>query len=200
MKRWQSAFIFVLLGIACAAVSATFADARFGGPNMKNFLDFAPHETFGSGNHWTWTWRFPGVTYIGRVNAEANPAVYTMNVAAGWPIRSFAASSSVNFDRDALVASPLRFMDVEPKLVVGKTRVYLKPSWGIVPNAALYGTLLLAIFRIGQSVSKKGRVWFAARRSRRAATAGRCVNCGYAIMTLRICPECGTEVGQSPTS
>ena len=192
MKRWQSAFIFVLLGIVCAAVSATIADARFGGPNMKNFLDFAPHETVGSGDHWTWTWRFPGVTYIGRVNAEANPAVYTMNVAAGWPIRSFAASSSVNFDRDSLVASPLRFIDVEPKIVVGSTRIYLEPSWGLAPNAAVYALSLIGIWRIGHGLSKKGRARFEGRRFRRAAAAGRCVYCGYPIGAKPVCSECGS--------
>lgn len=200
MKRWQRACVFVALGIVCAGVSATIADARFGGPHMKDFLDIKPHDSVGSGTRWTWTWRFPGVTYIGLVNAEANPALYSMTISAGWPIRSFTANSSVNYDRTALIASPLRFMDVEPKFVVGRTRVYLKPSWGLAPNSAFYAVSIACGFRIFQALGTRGCNWIAARRRRRAAVAGRCARCSYPVASLLVCPECGSEVSQSPTS
>ncbi len=200
MKRWQSASIFAVLGIVCAGVSATIADAGFGGPNLKDFLDVRPHEANSRAGTFSQTWRFPGVTYSGKVEPAGERDRYTMTVSAGWPIRSFRALSFYEADRHAILTAPLRFQNVQPKWTVGDVRIYFGPSLGLIPNAILYAFALAGIWQLLVKVRRSTYAWITQRRFRRAAVTGVCVQCGYPTSHLRICPECGTEVNQFPTS
>jgi hypothetical protein len=194
--RVRAVIIFVLLGVVCASISATLADAWFGGPNVKTFLDLNPHEIVSRAGGLRRTWRFPGVTYTADVEMEEQRDRFTSQVSAGWPFRSFGARHFYDIDRGVMLISPYRFHRAEPKIAGGGFRVYLLPLWGLIPNTLVYACGLALAWRWCAGLRQQMLL----RRQRRAYAASVCCECGYPIENFRVCPECGKAVNEASTS
>ena len=196
--RWRNVIIFLALGVLCASISATLADAKYGGPNLKSFLDTRPHNFLARGGDLFQSWQFPGVTYKFECSTTDQGESMKSTVFTGWPFRSFSASHSRIWKSDAgsILISPYAFYATEPKVRLGSIRLYLRPTWGLVLNTLFYAALASTLAWV---LSRLLSPFFRSlhdRRLRRAAEAGVCANCGYAVTGLHVCPECGTYVSR----
>jgi hypothetical protein len=105
---------------------------------------------------------------------------------AGWPCRSLCGSDYLSPDVQARV--PARLVNVPPWIKAGGYKVPVEPRWsGLLLNTSLYAAPFAGLLV----------VWPASRRARRLRR-GECVNCGYRLAGLAVCPECGNAPGSNP--
>lgn len=199
-RTWRFFSVFILLGIVCAAISsAVAANGRFATPDF--FLgDPRPQSARARGGILTQSWNFPGVTYYEKIEPAGDRERHTLKVSTGWPYRSFGASRSYETQTAYIPTGWSRFSRVKPGLALGAFKIDLVRQWGLLASAFTYGLVLAIVWHASAAIRQRVVAWGELRRYRRASVAGVCVQCGYAVSGLRICPECGTDVGQSPTS
>lgn len=198
--RWWFFSAFILLGIVCAGISSAIAaNGRYATPDFL-LGDPRPQSAHARGGTLTQSWDFPGVTYYEKIEPAGDRERHTLKVSTGWPYRSFGASRSYETQTAHIPTGWSRFTRVKPGLAVGTFKIYLVPQWGLLASAFTYGLVLATVWHASATILRRIAAWGETRRYRRAWGAGVCVQCGYAVSGLRICPECGTDMGQFPTS
>lgn len=157
---------------------------------------------------WTGSWTLigrPGSTRLRALSRESSPAgaapqderLVILNIsgtASGWPLPCMywqdpapplgappgfeTALTEQSLMRSGVISRPLCTWTDRRGLVHGLPRSPL--STGFLVNTAIYSTMLALLMTVVQR-------W----KSRRRLRSGRCLACGYDVMCLHRCPECG---------